>query len=137
MDVRRRNRIVSAVHALVPSIMLFLLVWALLQAGGRKWWMRSGPAAVAAAVVAAAFFLWFWAGGWWASRGIDSAMREAGIDPDVVPEQPLPLIPRLRLAKNTDELVAGILFLVLLVFVFVAYYAGWIGRWTGHPYPPK
>src|SRR5687767_13672167 len=129
MDVRRRNRIIAAVHALLLSGALLLLVWVVLQAAGRNWSMRSGPAAAVGAVVAAAFYLWTWVGQRRDQRELDALARETGIDPANVPEDPLPIIPRLPLAKERGELAAGVLFLALLAFVFVAYYAGWIGRW--------
>jgi hypothetical protein len=71
-----------------------------------------------------------------ATRDMNEALREAGIDPDEVPAKPLPLVPQLRLAKDRDQLVAGVLFLVLLISVFVAYYAGWIARWMGESVEP-
>ena len=64
---------------------------------------------------------------------MEEVLRNAGMDPDAVPEEPLSFFPRLLLATDRGELVAGILFLVLLGLTFVAYYAGWIDRMMGDP----
>ena len=133
MDVRRRNRLIVAFYTVVAIVPLVVIVWALWQTRipGRP--LRS---AIGLAVLVVGWFaLPLWAQIRWmrADGQIDRALREAGVDPDAIPEKPLPLVPRMRLAKDRDQLLAGILFAVLLVFVFVAYYAGWIGRWTGHP----
>ena len=126
MDARRRNRIIRALHLLAPAAALFLIVWALLQSG-RKWYLRGGPAAVVAAAMAAVFYLWILSGIRRDDHEVDALAREAGMDPAELSEQLLPIIPRLPLAKDRGELVGGILWLVLIVLTFVAYYAGWIG----------
>ena len=124
MDVRRRNRIITAIHTLLLSGALFLMVWVVLQAGGRKGGIGRGPAAVVAAVIAAALYLWTWVGQRRDEQELDALARDSGIDPHQVSEEPLPIIP--PLPRSLNELSAGILFLVLMLAVFVAYYAGWI-----------
>ena len=124
MDVRRRNRITTAIHAPLLSGARFLMLWALLQAGGRQGGMGRGPAAVVAGVVAVALYLWTRVRQRRDERELDALAKDSGIDPHQVPQEPLPLIP--PLARGLNELSAGILFLVLTIAVFVAYYAGWI-----------
>ena len=123
MDVRRRNRITTAIHAPLLSGARFLMLWALLQAGGRQGGMGRGPAAVVAGVVAVALYLWTRVRQRRDERELDALAKDSGIDPHQVPEEPLPIIP---LARSPNELSAGILFLFRMIAVFVAYYAGWI-----------
>jgi hypothetical protein len=131
VDVRRRNRLIMVLHGALVCVPLAVIVWAL--------WQTRDPQAPRATVfrliVVGAVILvplvWTEIRMRQSLRRMDDALREAGIDPNRIPEKPLPLIPRLRLAKDRDQLAAGFLFLVLLIVVFVAYYAGWIARWMG------
>ena len=133
MNVRRRNRLVAAFHTVLLCVPVAVIGWALWQTRlpGRPWQSAVGLGVLVVGWVGPV--LWATVQGRRAEREMDRALRAAGVDPDAIPERPLPIVPRLRLAKDRDQLLAGILFAVLLVFVFVAYYAGWIGRWTGHP----
>jgi len=133
MDVRRRNRLIATFHNMLYGVPLVALGWILWQAEGRR---RPVLFAATLVIFAAAFVVSLW----WKirfgrmMREADDALRSVGIDPDqMVPETPLPIIPRLRLANDRDQLVAGVLFFLLLIFVFVAYYAGWINRWISEP----
>jgi hypothetical protein len=132
MNVRRRNRLITTVYAALACVPIAAVAWVLWQAEeGRR---RGGAVARLAILAALVLVPVVWAEVRFRRlmREADAALRDAGIDPGEIPERPLPLVPRLRLAKDRDQLVAGALFLVLLTFVFVAYYAGWVGRLTGH-----
>jgi hypothetical protein len=131
MDVRRRNRLIRAFYGLLLCVPVVVIGWALWQTRNPR---APRVTAVRLVVVAAVFavpLVWAELQFRKSMRQLDEALRETGVDPEQIPEKPLPLVPRLRLAKDRDQLIAGVLFLVLLIFVFVAHYAGWIARWTG------
>jgi hypothetical protein len=136
MHVRRRNQLVRTFHAVLYCIPIALIGWVIWQAEGRRHPMKTGILLAVCAACLAGLHLWLTISVRRVERELDRELREAGVDPDMIPDPPLPVIPRLRLAKDRDQLIAGILFLVLLVFTFVAYYAGWIEKMMGDPPRP-
>ena len=125
MDVRRRNRLIVAFYTVLACVPLAVIFWVLWQVAGRTpHRTAAGLAMLAAGVILP--LVWSEVRFRRSLREADDALRQAGIDPDKIAEEPLPLFPRMRLAKDRDQLAAGVLFTALLVFVFVAYYAGWI-----------
>ena len=129
MKVRTRNRIIRTIHGValaVPVVIIGWILWQMEEEPRRHFRMKVFIGVFVLLIVVP--HLWFTIRMRKLNRDTDRALREAGIDPDSF-ERPMRLVPRLPLAKDRDQLIAGILFFVLLVGVFMAYYARWFGSW--------
>jgi len=133
MGVRRRNKLVLAFHSVLYCVPIVAMGWVLWHAEGRELPVGTAVTLAAMVVCLVGLCLWTISGGRRSFREMEEVLRNAGMDPDAVPEEPLSFFPRLLLATDRGELAAGILFLVLLGLTFVAYYAGWIDRMMGDP----
>ena len=102
MDVRRRNRVVVVTQAAVALVFLAVLLLLMWQVDRRRTG-RVVACLIVAVVMLAATASW--------------RLRD-------LPDTPIPILP---LARTREELIAGIVFLVLLVGVFASYWLGWIG----------
>jgi hypothetical protein len=131
MNVRRRNQLVLALHTVLYCIPLVIFGWVMWQAEGPDHPVLTAAVLAGEAVFLTALLLWMAISNARSVHDLEGVLRQSGLDP--APEEPMPVVPRLRVAANRNELIAGVLFFVLLALVFVAYYAGWIERWMAPP----
>jgi hypothetical protein len=123
MDVRRRNRIVSFASAVLSVVSLAFLMWAMWEVERRRsTWMF-----VLIGASGIAFMAWTWVGMRRDRRDLDQLARDAGINPDAVTEDPIPLIPP---RGRRAELVTAIVILLLVAGAALANLLGWLDSFT-------
>ena len=137
MNVRLRNRIVIGVQTFLSLACLVLIGWAYWQADGGEHPIGMAVWLAGSAVFLAAFVLWIVISNRRSLRDVEDILRQSGVDPKQIPEEPIRLVPRFRDAANRNQLIAQLLFLVLLVIVFLAaYHAGGLDRLIERWAPP-
>ena len=119
MNVRRRNDIVSVAAAFVSGGAMLAILWALWQVERR----RGTWVFVLLGVGALVFAGWAWWGARRGHRKLDGFMESVGINPGLVPEEPIPILPP---RGERSALVLAIMFLLTVAAAAFANYVGWL-----------
>ena len=125
-------------HTLLSLACFVLIGWAFWQADGGEHPVRMAAWLAGSAVFLAAFLLWIVISNRRSLREMEDVLRQSGLDPKQIPEEPIPIrvFPRFRDPASRNQLIAELIFLVLLVVVFLACHGGRIDRWIERWAPP-
>lgn len=119
MNVRRRNQIVNLLSAVVTIGAMLFFAWAGWATDRR----RSVWPFILLAVGVVVFVGWTLIGMWRDRIELDGLARDAGLDPDAIPDDPTPFLPP---RGDRAGLVLGIVFLLVVAALAVANYLGWL-----------
>src|SRR5687768_8763843 len=109
-DVRRRNRVVSAVTTIVFVGVMLCAFWLMWQVKGR----RRPWVLVVFGVGIVVFAVWSWWGARREDRALDRYLESEAIDPSLFPEAPVPVMPP---RGQRTELALSFVALVLVAAV--------------------
>jgi hypothetical protein len=115
-----RNRLLYGVQLLTAAAMSAVVIWVYFKASKD----HAGP--ILSTVVIVAFWIMFMFRELRLNRSIkkvETLLLDAGIKPP--DETPIPI----KLAEDRESLIAGIIALAIIIFVFCAYYGGWFAHW--------
>lgn len=119
MNVRRRNQIVILLSAVVTIGAMLFFAWAGWATDRRRSIWPFILLALGMVVFVGCTVI-----GMWRDRiELDALERDAGLDPDAIPDDPVPLLPP---RSDRAGLLLGIVFLLVVAALALANYLGWV-----------
>ena len=115
MHVRTRNKIITTFWLALPYVIIVLLIFSVYRAEKKVAYYYGAYALITLTSV---------------TVYTSMKLREAGLrrkDLQLVEEKPLPIFP--RLANNLQQLIVGILTIVLIIAAFILHWTGTFKKW--------